>query len=405
MNLTTSFTDETAQRDHQDVFATKIVLVDRGECSFVTKVRNGERAGASLVVVIDDRFENVTNVIMGDDGTGAGIRIPSMLIGKDSGQILKDFASVTDGATLSAEFNLQHPDDKVEMELWYSSDNTLALDFIKEFDKYVHELQDYIDFVPRFVTWACPMCTDEFKQEECYGDGQYCAPNHAKSFTNNILGRDILMEDLREHCLHSSLKAQGKEAVWWDYMKYVHQECFGFVSEECSKNGHKQIGRRWEDTVACTHSTFGAETFTYMSGNNIMHNNAQHWQEYGTLYWPSVTINKSTFRGDITPENILEALCAGLQHKAPTCIEFYKEENIPFEVPFIENNVTAELLVFVVVLLVAVNIGLIIAYRKCAKKELEADIGYQVSSAVSQYIALSQQNNNRTNTNTSIEMS
>jgi hypothetical protein len=43
----------------QDAFATKIVLVDRGNCSFVTKVRNAERAGASLVVVVDDREENI----------------------------------------------------------------------------------------------------------------------------------------------------------------------------------------------------------------------------------------------------------------------------------------------------------------------------------------------------------
>ena len=76
----------------QDSFATKIVLLDRGKCSFVTKVRNAERAGASLVVVVDDRDENITNVIMGDDGTGMGIRIPSMLIGRDSGKTLKDFA-------------------------------------------------------------------------------------------------------------------------------------------------------------------------------------------------------------------------------------------------------------------------------------------------------------------------
>lgn len=80
----------------QDAFATKIVLLDRGNCSFVTKVRNAERAGASLVVVIEDREEDVSNVIMGDDGTGMGIRIPSMLIGKESGKILKDFTVTSD---------------------------------------------------------------------------------------------------------------------------------------------------------------------------------------------------------------------------------------------------------------------------------------------------------------------
>lgn len=113
-----------------------------------------------------------------------------------------------------------------------------------------------------------------------------------------------------------------------------------------------------------------------------------------------MTINKQTYRGDLVSENILEAICAGMQNKPKPCIEFYKEENIPFQVPKIENNVTTELLIFIVVLLVVVNIALIVAYRKCAKKELEEDIGFQVSSAVSQYIALSQQNK----TGSSIEM-
>ena len=123
----------------QDAFATKIVLLDRGNCSFVTKVRNAERAGASLVVVIDDRDEDISNVIMGDDGTGTGIRIPAMLIGKSSGKILKDFAVTSDSqATLSAEFTLANPNNYSEVELWYSSNNVLALDFIKEFDKYNH---------------------------------------------------------------------------------------------------------------------------------------------------------------------------------------------------------------------------------------------------------------------------
>lgn len=182
----------------QDAFATKIVLLDRGNCSFVTKVRNAERAGASLVVVIDDRDENITNVIMGDDGTGTGIRIPSMLIGKDSGKILKDFAVTSDSqATLSAEFTLANPNNFSDVELWYSSNNVLALDFIKEFDKYQHQLSDYVHFTPRFVTWGCQACAADFKEEECFGNGKYCAPNRNKSTDLFIKGKDIIIEDLR----------------------------------------------------------------------------------------------------------------------------------------------------------------------------------------------------------------
>ena len=193
MNLTDTF----AAVENLEVKKTKIILVDRGECSFVAKVRNAERAGASLVVVIDNRAENITNVIMGDDGTGTGIRIPSMLIGRQDGVKLKEYALNKPGGTLSAEFNSPNIEEKVHVELWFSSNNVLALDFIKEFDKYVHLLEDRVDFEPRFVTWACPYCSDDYKAEECFGNGKYCAPNHERSSYSNVYGRDIISEDLR----------------------------------------------------------------------------------------------------------------------------------------------------------------------------------------------------------------
>ena len=96
-----------------DGILTPIFLVDRGHCTFVTKVRNVERAGGSLAVIIDDSFEDVSKVIMSDDGTGTGIRIPAMLIGRKEGQILKDFLTkqtpeVAAKASLSAEFILKN---------------------------------------------------------------------------------------------------------------------------------------------------------------------------------------------------------------------------------------------------------------------------------------------------------
>jgi hypothetical protein len=112
--------------------------VDRGGCPFVTKVRNIERAGGSLAVVIDDTTEDVTNVIMSDDGTGTGIRIPAMLIGRKDGKILKDFlktesADKAGQAALTAEFIMTNPNNKVTWQLFYTSTNDKALDFIKNF--------------------------------------------------------------------------------------------------------------------------------------------------------------------------------------------------------------------------------------------------------------------------------
>lgn len=50
-----------------------------------------ESIGVAVAIIIDENEEDIENVIMSDDGTGGGIRIPSMLIGKTEGRKLIDF--------------------------------------------------------------------------------------------------------------------------------------------------------------------------------------------------------------------------------------------------------------------------------------------------------------------------
>jgi len=44
-----------------------------------------------MTIVIDNKVENSSLIVMSDDGTGAGIRIPSVLIGKEAGKVILDY--------------------------------------------------------------------------------------------------------------------------------------------------------------------------------------------------------------------------------------------------------------------------------------------------------------------------
>lgn len=67
-------------------------MVDRGDCSFVTKTRNIARAGGALAIIVNNnRFEDIDKIVMSDDGSGAGLRVPAMLISYKDGQKLKEF--------------------------------------------------------------------------------------------------------------------------------------------------------------------------------------------------------------------------------------------------------------------------------------------------------------------------
>ena len=63
-----------------------MILAERGECTFVTKTRHIAKEGGQLAIIIDDKeSENVKTVVMSDDGSGAGLVIPAILIGYKDG--------------------------------------------------------------------------------------------------------------------------------------------------------------------------------------------------------------------------------------------------------------------------------------------------------------------------------
>lgn len=77
-----------------------IILVKRGKCTFVVKARNAQNAGATLMIVADHTVQNINNIIMSDDGTAKGLKIPSMLIGVNHGDLLIAAANKTDATVI-----------------------------------------------------------------------------------------------------------------------------------------------------------------------------------------------------------------------------------------------------------------------------------------------------------------
>jgi PA domain len=102
---------------------TPIIMVDRGNCTFVTKVRNIEKAGVHLGIIIDNKSEDSENLIMSDDGTGTTINIPSFIIRKRDGDLIKDQLKKSNLSSVyvRAALELVHPDNRVEYEFWYST--------------------------------------------------------------------------------------------------------------------------------------------------------------------------------------------------------------------------------------------------------------------------------------------
>ena len=68
---------------------------------------------------------------MNDDGVGPSINIPSVLIDRYSGMIIKKYTDQNTTVTMNLEGVSQKT--KIDMELWYSSNSEEALEFISSF--------------------------------------------------------------------------------------------------------------------------------------------------------------------------------------------------------------------------------------------------------------------------------
>lgn len=177
-------------------------------------MRNIEKLGVKLAIIIDEKEEESENLIMADDGTGHSINIPSFIIRKKDGNIIKSFV-INDNSSsvyLKAELEMVHPDNRVEYELWYSS--ILDLDYMKIHDLalYHFALGEKALFTPRILTYACTECSLEKKQSSCFNDGLYCAyqpkaetPHHLRKVND----AEHLHESLRQKCIYNELAKQG----------------------------------------------------------------------------------------------------------------------------------------------------------------------------------------------------
>lgn len=65
--------------------------MNRGSCSFVTKVIHAQDLGAVGAIIVDNKEEDPLDIVMSDDGNGGSIHIPSMLISFKNGKVIEDY--------------------------------------------------------------------------------------------------------------------------------------------------------------------------------------------------------------------------------------------------------------------------------------------------------------------------
>jgi len=109
--------------------------------------------------------------------------------------------------------------DIVDVDFWFTSSSDRAIDFLEDFKKIEKQLGAKLNFKPRYVFWECTGCDQMYLDNDCYGAGKYCA---VESTNQNIKGREIVNEDLRQICLWDKFTKDGSPVRWFNYIQHVH---------------------------------------------------------------------------------------------------------------------------------------------------------------------------------------
>ncbi|KAG6510231.1 hypothetical protein ZIOFF_028240 [Zingiber officinale] len=307
------------------------ILIDRGVCLFAKKVWHAQNAGASAVLVVDDKDEPlITMDLPREDDEAAkyiqNITIPSALIDKNFGEQLKKAVRSGEMVIVNLDWReaVPHPDDRVEYELWTNSNDEcgakcdVLMGFLKEFKGSAQLLEKggYSQFTPHYITWYCPQAFIASKQckSQCINNGRYCAPDPEQDFSIGYDGKDVVIENLRQLCVFRVVNESKRSWIWWDYVTDFHIRCpmkEKKYNKECADTVMKSLGIDVRKVEQC------------MGDPNADRDNPilkmEQDSQVGTgsrgdvTILPTLIVNNRQYRGKLEKKAVLKAICAGFE--------------------------------------------------------------------------------------------
>ncbi|XP_047308009.1 vacuolar-sorting receptor 6-like [Impatiens glandulifera] len=308
-----------------------ILLLDRGECYFALKTWNGQQAGAAAILVADTIDESLITMDSPEansdaDGYIDKIGIPSAFIQKSFGDTLKDALKKGEDVLVKLDWSesLPHPDERVEYELWTNSNDECGIrcddqmSFVKNFKGHAQILEKggYTLFTPHYITWYCPQAYTLSSQckSQCINRGRYCAPDPEQDFGAGYQGKDVVLENLRQLCVHRVANESNRSWVWWDFVTDFHIRCSmkeNKYTKDCAEDVMKSLDLPVEKIKKCMGDPAADEENQVLKMEQELQVGRGSRGDVTIL--PTLVINDVQFRGKLESSVVLKAICAGFK--------------------------------------------------------------------------------------------
>lgn len=366
------------------------LLIKRGNCTFVTKVKYAQLSGVKVAVIMDDREENSQDITMMDDGYSYSLRIPSIFIPKIEGEKLISFLlspnNQNNNIVLTITFDVPKTSD-IHYSFWLSTSNRNSFKLIRDFEPYYRKIAEESKFVPHYNIWTDEICARSnftiSAPDTCISGGRYCSidPDGRGPAT----GAQVVLEDLRQICIHKT-----QPDLWWNYMIRFDNECLEIqVADECSTKIMENLNIDKSKIDKCFEGSFiknapNEKLDYFIHDNIILKNESRTIRQMGIQFWPSITINNISYKGNVEGRNVFEAVCSSFpSDKIPgNCNEVLGLQANEGE----GLNVTL-IMIIVISCLILFFIFLVFIYKKWVRTQITNEMSSQVNQMVTQYIA------------------
>ena len=384
----------------------KIFVAKRGGCSFVQKARYVQRAGYSMLLIVNNMETNIKNVIMSDDGSGNDIYIPIAMISLNDGEKIINYLQKKKSNKIFVEINfLKKIEDvkTIDLKIFISSSSLKAYELFNHLAEIINKFEGQINFIPIYVVHRAPVFDPEnpIRIMNCFSLGKYCYFPKETTITKD--GQSIMMEDLRQKCLYDiTKKSDNKINAYFNYINNFHIECLNKenpkFNDNCSKNVLKNLGISIRDIDTCIANSFQVKDLlsnSYIDNENlILKDEYDELIKYKLTTFPGVVINNKPLEGIIKEHKIIKEICSLVKRKPAFC---------SFMARF-ENNRRKKMLIFgLIILLIIINIVIFLIFRKYIIERIDEriesgglDLDSRIKNVIGNYFSLNKINNDYT---------
>lgn len=310
-----------------------VLLIDRGECSFVEKIKNAQRDNATAVFIADGTCscqsdkscdsdekcnEIETTMIDNDNGSEFSIDIPSMLILKADADKLRRELKVGTLIDISISFPVPKAvNGRTEYMIFTTPEDTLSRQFLDSFLEAALSLGERAFFQPRMLVKdgtekGCRQY-DELKipcAGYCTNYGRYCQPRSSINDKGYFVGegKKMVVESIRRACIWNKYGKDGIGREWWKYVQFWNLQCsFSQYSTSCSERIYNTSGIDKDDLETCMQN-FG--NFHNDIQNSLMEESLSDAAKFDVHFTPAFVVNGVVVQGALTFGNAMRAICS-----------------------------------------------------------------------------------------------